>query len=305
MAPQAQTRAELQLQNCTVLFGKDRGKYPEGNSLVVRGAAETVIVDPSLGVVARAKAGEAPPAAARVLLSHCHEDHFAGAYLYPHASAHVHSADLPGWQSFAGLLAIYGETAADPRMHKMLREQFHYVERPDARPFADGDVFELGGGVRLRVIHTPGHTRGHCAFFVEPDALLYLGDIDLSSFGPYYGDAWSSLECFERSLQKVRGIKARHYATFHHIGVLNRADFLARWQRFAAVIPAREKRLWEFLQKAPRTLEEIAAHHFVYRPESAPAFAPAVERRSMAQHLERWRRQGRVREIPPGRFAVA
>ena len=34
--------------------------------------------------------------------------------------------------------------------------------------------------------------------------LLYLGDIDLSSFGPYYGDAWSDLEDFERSLARVR-----------------------------------------------------------------------------------------------------
>ena len=39
--------------------------------------------------------------------------------------------------------------------------------------------------------------------------MLYLGDIDLSSFGPYYGDAWSDLEDFERSLALVRAIEAR------------------------------------------------------------------------------------------------
>ena len=44
-----------------------------------------------------------------------------------------------------------------------------------------------------------GHTRGHCVLHVEPEDVVYLGDIDLSSFGPYYGDAWSSLEDFERT----------------------------------------------------------------------------------------------------------
>ena len=50
----------------------------------------------------------------------------------------------------------------------------------------------------------PGHTRGHSAFHVESDDVFFLADIDLSSFGPYYGDAWSDLEDFERSLVQVR-----------------------------------------------------------------------------------------------------
>src|SRR6185295_8374979 len=107
--------------------------------------------------------------------------------------------------------------------------------------YHDGDVFDLGGGVRVRAIHAPGHTRGHSLLHVEPDDVLYLGDIDLSSFGPYYGDAWSSLEDFERTLAMVRAMPARWYATFHHVGVLEgQAAFLERLDRFAAVIVRRE-----------------------------------------------------------------
>ena len=61
-------------------------------------------------------------------------------------------------------------------------------------------------GTSVRAIHAPGHTRGHCAFLVEPEGILFLGDIDLSSFGPFYGDAWSDLEDFERTLALVRGM---------------------------------------------------------------------------------------------------
>ena len=115
--------------------------------------------------------------------------------------------------------------------------------------------------------------------------MLYLGDIDLSSFGPYYGDAWSSLEDFERTLTMARGIAARCYATFHHVGVLDGRDaFVERIDRFAAVIERREAALLGFLAE-PHTMAEIVAHRFVYRPQDAVPYADAVERRSMSQHL--------------------
>jgi glyoxylase-like metal-dependent hydrolase (beta-lactamase superfamily II) len=292
---------DLALGATTVCFGEARGKYPQGNSLFVRGREESLVIDPSLGLLPRR--GALLPAD-RVLNSHCHEDHVAGNHLFPDVPWHVHEADLPGLQSFAGFMAIFGYD--DPQVAsgwaQAVRERFHYVERPDAVPFRDGDVFDLGGGVRVRVIHTPGHTRGHSALLVEPDAILYLGDIDLSSFGPYYGDAWSDLEDFERSLVRVRAIEARHYATFHHIGVVDRPTFLERLDRFAAVIEGRERRLLAFLIEAPRTLDEIAEHRFVYRKSDPVPFAAPVERRSMSQHLARLARQGRVCEVEPGRF---
>jgi glyoxylase-like metal-dependent hydrolase (beta-lactamase superfamily II) len=296
----AASPSDLVLGASTVCFGAERGRYPQGNSLFVRGREESLVIDPSLGLIPRQGA---LPHADRVLNSHCHEDHVAGNHLFPEVPWHVHEADLPGLQSFAGFLAIFGYDDANVAAGwaQLVRERFHYTERPDAKPFRDGDVFELGGGVRVRVIHTPGHTRGHSALYVEPDAVLYLGDIDLSSFGPYYGDAWSDLEDFERSLVLVRRIEARHYATFHHIGVVDRPTFLERLDRYASVIDDRERRLLAFLAE-PRTLEQVAEHRFVYRRTDPVPFAGPVERRSMSQHIARLVQRGRVREVEPGRF---
>lgn len=218
---------------------------------------------------------------------------------------HLHELDLPGILSLDGMMAIYGYAAAigDSFRDVVVRE-FHYTPRPGALAFRDGDVFDLGG-VRLTVVHAPGHTRGHSIFHIEPDDVLYLGDIDLLSFGPYYGDTWSSLEDFERTLRAVRGMAARWYATFHHVGVLEGRDaFLARFDRFAAMIGDRERRLLDFLRE-PRSLDEVAAHRFVYRPGDDVPWADVVERRSMEQHLERLARDGRVREVEPGRWRVA
>jgi glyoxylase-like metal-dependent hydrolase (beta-lactamase superfamily II) len=289
--------------HASVLAGLNRGKYPHGNSLLVAGRAEALIVDPSL-TVADAPAAELP-AVARVVNSHCHEDHVAGNFRFPDVPWHLPAADLPGMRSLDGIMAIYGfDAPVDDAFRKVVVEQFHFTPRPDALPFEDGAVFDLGG-VTVRAVHAPGHTRGHSFFHVEPDDVVYLGDVDLSSFGPYYGDAWSSLEDFERTLALARKIEARWYATFHHVGVLEgRAAFQERLDRFASVIADRERRLLEFLSE-PRTLDEIAAHRFVYRPQDPVPFAEPVERRSMGQHVERLVRAGRVREVAPGAYRRA
>jgi len=284
----------------TVLFGERGGRYPQGNTLHVRGRDACALIDPSLGLLARRAQ---LPAADLLLHSHCHEDHVAGSHLYPDRPWLFHHADLPGIASLDAFLAIYGYPAPiSEAFRPLLIERFHVTPRADAEGYADGAVFELGGGVRIRALHAPGHTRGHCLFHVEPDDVLYLADIDLSSFGPYYGDAWSDLEQFERTLARVRELRARHYATFHHIGVLDgREAFLARLERFGAVISERERRLLEFLRE-PRSLDEIARHRFVYRPGDDIPFAEAVERRSMGMHVERLQRAGRVRELEAGRY---
>jgi glyoxylase-like metal-dependent hydrolase (beta-lactamase superfamily II) len=293
----------VKLGATTVLFGDRNGKYPEGNSLLVAGRDETILVDPSVAV---AEGRVDVPRVDRVLNSHCHEDHVAGNGRFAGVPWHFHEADAEGIRSLDGLMAIYGfDGQIDTTWRRVVLEQFHFTPRPDPTSFRDGDVFDLGGGVRVRVLHAPGHTRGHSFFFVEPDGALYLGDVDLSSFGPYYGDAWSSLVDFERTLAFARTLDARWYATFHHIGVVEgRAAFVEKLDRYAAVIADRERRLLEYLAE-PHSLDEIAAHRFVYRPKDPVSFAEPVERRSMGQHVERLVAAGVLREVEPGRFAIA
>jgi glyoxylase-like metal-dependent hydrolase (beta-lactamase superfamily II) len=40
--------------------------------------------------------------------------------------------------------------------------------------FDDGDELDVPG--RLRVIHTPGHTEGHCVFYAPSEDALFVGD---------------------------------------------------------------------------------------------------------------------------------
>jgi glyoxylase-like metal-dependent hydrolase (beta-lactamase superfamily II) len=287
----------------TVLFGQSSGKYPDGNSVLVRGSQRSVLIDPSLGVRCRPTID-----VDMVMLTHTHEDHAAGISAVRFGSLHVHEADLAALQSVDGLMALYGLTgqaAAD--MTELVSDGFHFAGWPDALGFAHGDVFDLGG-VSVRVVHAPGHTGGHSVLVAETaggPTVAVAGDIDLSSFGPYYGDAASSLDDFQRTLSVVRELRADHYVTFHHKGVIDGFDaWRAAVDAFAAVIDRREGALLDLLAE-PRTLDELAAVGIVYRAGTAPpVFGLPVERRSIAQHLERLVGAGRV-ELTGDRYVRA
>jgi len=285
-----------------VLPGHDASRYPSGTSLVVEGQQASAIIDPSLAVHG-AGAGGVPVLVDHVVLSHVHEDHIAGLSHFPDAAVWAPPDDLIGLRDLDGLMTMYGmpDGPMSATWRRALVEDFHYAPRPDAQPLAHGERLDLGG-VTMRMEHLPGHTRGHSAVVIEApgdDTVAYVGDIDLSTFGPYYGDAWSDLEDFERSLERVRSLDAHWFVTFHHKGVVEgRAAFSAEVDRFAAVIGDRERRLLEFLTQ-PRTLDEIATHRFIYRPGVNLPFVDNVERRSMAMHLRRLLDAGRVVQSSP------
>jgi glyoxylase-like metal-dependent hydrolase (beta-lactamase superfamily II) len=298
------TVVDQRTAHVTILASERGGRYPDGRSLLITGRELRLLVDPSLSVSIRQE--EMPPVEG-VLLSHCHEDHMAGLHRFPAVPCSVHELDMPALRSIEGLMTAYGYTgypAIETRWRRTVLEDFHYRPRPDAKDLRDGEVIELGGGVRTHVVHTPGHTAGHCCLLVEPDSVLYLADVDLSSFGPYYGDAVSSLGEFEQTISKLREIEAGHYVTFHQIGVIEgHAAFIERLNRYAGVIAAREQRLLELLAE-PRSLPELVARRIVYRPHDDVPFADPVERRTIAQHLERLVQAGAVTEVEPGRYVA-
>src|SRR5512134_4160458 len=170
----------VRLGPVSIHFGEKSGKYPDGNQVVVRGADSLAAFDTPL--VAN-RLGDELLAADLVILGHVHEDHMAGLHRLPGAPVHVHEADLAAAQSWAGLCRHYGYTRPVlDALKTKIEAEFDYRPRPDAIGYADGTVWDLGG-VRVRAVHMPGHTAGHCVLLAEPHGIAFIGDIDLSGFG--------------------------------------------------------------------------------------------------------------------------
>lgn len=285
----------IRLGPVSVYLGEKSGKYPDGNQVTVRGADTLVAFDTPL--VANRLGGELL-AADLVVLGHVHEDHIAGLHRLPHAQVCVHEADVEAARSWEGLARHYGYAPAVLQgMRTKIEREFHYAPRPDAQAYRDGATWSLGGGVTVRAIHAPGHTSGHCVLLVEPEGIAFIGDIDLSSFGPYYGDATSSLPAFRRTLEALKEIPARVWITSHHKGVVTeRETFLRLLQAFGARLDAREEAIAAYLRAHPATLEELVAHRFVYPKHLDDLYYEDAERRTIAQHLEALGHAGRARE---------
>ena len=281
-----------------LLKGADQGAYPSGNSLLITGSSETVIIDPSVTVAAAGGVGLPVDA---IINSHAHEDHLAGNATFLDARVHIHGDDLYGAQSIDGMLDGYGLVGqAREDFRETLLTEFHFSPRPDAHAFQDGHVWDLGG-VTIEAVHLPGHTAGHSGFRIS-GGVFFLSDIDLTGFGPYYGDVFSSLDDFENSLIKVRDEEADHYVTFHHKGVIEgRERFLEMLDTFHAVIHRRHTAMLEYLGE-PHTIDEMVATRFVYRPHVEHVFADQVERRTAELHVARMLDRGEASEVDPGRF---
>ena len=292
-----------QIGPITVFFGEKSGKYPDGNQVVVRGR-DTLAVFDTPQVANRI--GPAFDAADLVILGHVHEDHMAGLHRLPRAQVLVHEADLEAARSWQGLSRHYGypPSVLDP-LRRKIEVDFHYRPRPDALGFADGAVWDLGG-VRVRAVHLPGHTAGHCVLLVEPLGIAFIGDFDLSSFGPYYGDATSSLADFRRSLLKLAELPAAVWITSHHKGVVDdRAQFDALLQAFAGRIDEREARLLQMLAAGPQRLNQLVEQRLLYPPAASDLWVGCAEARSIAQHLDELVADGRVTVDDHSRYRLA
>jgi glyoxylase-like metal-dependent hydrolase (beta-lactamase superfamily II) len=285
-----------------VFLGEKSGKYPDGNQVVVRGTDTHTIFDtPPVSN----RIGPEIDDAELVILGHVHEDHMAGVHRVPGAPVHVHEGDVAAARSLEGLARHFGlPPGASEKMLDKASSEFNYQPRPDAIAYADGASWDLGGS-KVTAFHMPGHTSGHCVLFVEPEAVAFIGDIDLTGFGPYYGDATSSLAQFRRTLARLPGIDAKAWVTSHHRGIYtDRTPFLDALAAFAAKIDERSERIVDWLREVPRTLDEMIDMRLLYPPGYAELWVEHVERRTISQHLDELVAAGRVVCDETGRYRV-
>jgi glyoxylase-like metal-dependent hydrolase (beta-lactamase superfamily II) len=68
-------------------------------------------------------------------------------------------------------------------------------------PLGEGDTLSPGGGVRLQVMHTPGHSQDSLCFYLEDEGVLFTGDTIL-------GGATTAVDDLADYMQSLRRLRA-------------------------------------------------------------------------------------------------
>ena len=170
-----------------------------------------------------------------VINTHGHHDHAGGNRAVHDASGceiWIHEADVAITQDadqqfelfFARNERLLGREARLPAARQSIVASAGQPA-PIARTLADGERLDLGRGLELRVVHTPGHTLGCCTFLWEREGIAISGDSVLgrgSRVGGmpliFYPDQ------YRRTIERVRALRPRALCLGHHYRTLRQTN---------------------------------------------------------------------------------
>jgi hydroxyacylglutathione hydrolase len=280
--------------------GANSGRYPCCHSIYIEGAG--VLIDPASDRerLTRLRDEEGVKA---VWLSHWHEDHIAHLDLFEDTPLLMSAADVPPLADLETFLDWYDMDHDQYRefWREIMLTNFHYRPRRPTGFLEGGQVVDLGE-VTVEIIAAPGHTPGSLVFLFREPEVLFLVDYDLTSFGSWYGDRYSSIDQTIETIHRLREIPAKIWLTGHETGVFEQNPG-ELWDRYLAVIDTRQQKLEKFLAE-PRTMDEIIEAWIVYgRPREPKDFYWFSEKAIIRKHLQRLEAQGRL-GLEDGRYRL-
>lgn len=179
--------------------------------------------------------GRDPNEIAMVVFTHAHADHIGGAVAVQKSTRYkiaAHIDDVPWVED----IELQFRERPTPSFHSIVggSVKVDLVLR-------DGDL-DLGDGSTIKVIHTPGHSRGHIALLYEEEGVLFSGDsVPLQGDIPIYEDVISSIKSIKK-LRNLEGVKV----------------LLSSWDE-----PRYGDQIYEILDKGIKYIQDI--HHEVLR----------------------------------------
>lgn len=191
------------------------------SSYLVKGRDKVALIDPgfpSSAEIIKSKLinnGIDPARIDYILLTHFHLDHTGGTGAFVKDS----NAKVITHKRGAFYVKNFGKIAGGARMvfgHEFSKRFGEYFTVPPDRVIAidDGDVIDLGGGVKIRAIHTPGHTTDQVSYLEEQSGIIFTGDAAGLAYPALNGACIPAgsppiydLEAQCASLNKIKSIK--------------------------------------------------------------------------------------------------
>ncbi len=265
--------------------GENRGRYPYCNALIVG----SVLIDAGCGINVVKSLVEKVDV---LLLSHTHPDHVSGAWIFNEFGKKVLSPETETKidelaRRFAPPLAEKWKEVVS----RVMGLKSFEAERYD-------DAIAVGGH-EIVPIKTEGHTKDMHVLLID-GKILFGADVDLTKFGPWYGNPESDPEKFEKSIRKIEEIEFEVYVSAHE-GVFNREDTLKKLEDYVSHFKKREEKILDLLE-VPRSVDELVAMSPIYgRKNFSKELLDYFERNMIEKHLKILEKKGKVKRVD-GKF---
>ena len=108
----------------------------------------------------------------------------------------------------------------------------------------------------MKILHTPGHTAGHCAIYEKNSKIAFLGDIDLTKY-PYYGNIDASLIEFEKSIERLNNMDIEIAITGHRDPIYGRSEINEEFEKYKSILLQRDERILSHLTERSKPIKPI------------------------------------------------
>ncbi len=283
--------------NIHFVKGQKNGAYPYSHSMLI----EDYLIDTGISRRHMRKLKK-DYTINNVILSHWHEDHIAGNGSLKNATYFCHSKDVHIVEDISKMGQFYGLiTPATENLLDFYFESYEVENTKIDKTIEHNDILNINN-CRLRVIHTPGHTAGHCCFYEENTKVAYFADIDLTNFGPFYGCIDSSIIDFEESIEKLKKLDIE-IAVSGHKGLFEGKTLIREEldKYKSKIIKYEENILSHLSEKTPKTSQDLMYKNLIYRKYGVGKdFEVIAEKIMIEKHFDKFLKNNTIEKLNGG-----
>lgn len=286
------------VNNIYLVKGKNNGKFPFSHSILIfNNQKEAILIDTGCGIEKLHQLKDKFHIC-RIINSHTHPDHSAGNWIF---KEDVESIVVPeeGFNTSGNIFALSERFTESGELAKNWRDYVPVIlGMKDCKP---SQIFNKNseivfGDIMLIPIYTPGHTIDHYCFYEPNERILFSFDIDLTSFGPWYGHHESNIKEFKTSIERISELDIKILVSSHRSIVTD--NIYGQLESFYQKFDQRTEKIQKLLNQGIRSIRQLIEKKPIYG--NFPYAEPLLrfwEGEMIKKHIKELQHEGKFSDI--------